>query len=182
MKISRTRTLVECALMAAMAVILTLIPVFRMPWGGSVTLFSMVPLVIASMRHGVKWGLLTGAVFGVIDCILGFQNVLYAATLLTQAGVIFLDYAAAYTVMGLACVFASFVPNKAAGVAVGAAVTGLLRYFCHFISGILIWGSYAPEGTPVWIYSLTYNGSYMIPEIVITVVGAVVIMRVLDRN
>jgi len=125
---------------------------------------------------------MTGAVYGAIQCITGFKNVLYATTFLAQAGVVVLDYVVAYAVMGLAFAVASFIPNRTAGVAAGAALTGLLRYFCHFVSGILIWSGYAPEGTHVWIYSLTYNGGYMIPEIIITVIGTSVVMRILDSR
>ena len=51
------------------------------------------------------------------------------------------------------------------------------RFLCSFASGILIWGEYAPEGQPVWLYSLTYNGGYMLPELIITVAAAVLLAR-----
>ena len=52
--------------------------------------------------------------------------------------------------------------------AVGAAVCGVLRFVCSFLSGVLLWGSYASEGQPVWLYSLTYNGGYMIPNAILS--------------
>lgn len=177
-----TRTLVECALMIAMATLLGYIPIFEMPMGGSVTLCSMAPLVVVSMRHGVKWGLFTGTVHGVLQMILGFKNVLYCTTALTMAGCILLDYILAFAAMGLSCVFAGRLKNRSAGVAAGAVATGLIRYLCSFLSGILIWGGYAPEDMPVWLYSLGYNGSYMIPEIIITAVAAVLVMRLADKR
>jgi len=141
----------------------------------------MVPLVIATMRHGTKWGLLTCGIYGIIQCITGFHNVLYAKTLLTQAGVVVLDYFVAYLVIGLVFVIAKTIPHDIAAVAIGTIIVGLLRYLCHFVSGVLIWGEWAPAGTQIWIYSLTYNGSYMLPEIAITAIGAVLVMKILEK-
>ncbi|MDL2232675.1 energy-coupled thiamine transporter ThiT [Ruminococcaceae bacterium OttesenSCG-928-L11] len=182
MKQSRTRILVECALMIAMATVLKYIKVFSMPLGGSVTLCAMAPLVIASLRHGVKWGMFTGVVHGLIQMIMGFDNVLYCTTIPAMVGCVLLDYLLAYTAMGTSAFFAGLVKNRSGGVALGTAVAGLLRYFCSFLSGILIWGGYAPEGMPVWWYSLTYNGSYMLPEIAITAVAVVAIMKIVDKR
>lgn len=182
MKTNKTRILVECALMIAIATVLGYIPLFELPQGGSITLCSMVPLVIASMRHGARWGVLTGGVHGLIQMMLGIKNVTYCTTLWTMAGCILLDYILAFAVLGLTCMFAARFKNRSAGIAVGTVTTGLLRLFCSFLSGILIWGAYAPEGTPVWLYSLGYNSSYMIPEIVLTAVAAVAIMRIVDKR
>ena len=66
--------------------------------------------------------------------------------------------------------------------AAGVTVAGLLRYLCSFLSGIIIWKEYAPETMPVWLYSLGYNGSYMIPEIILTAIAAVLVMQVMDRQ
>jgi thiamine transporter len=72
--------------------------------------------------------------------------------------------------------------SRSASIAFGAAVAVFLRFLCSFASGILIWGGYAPEGTPVWLYSLVYNGSYMLPELVITSIVTVALVKVLDRT
>lgn len=179
---NKTRILTECGILVALSVLLSYIPLFEMPMGGSITLCSMAPLLMVSYRHGARWGVLTGAVHGLISMILGFKNVLYCTTILAMAGCILLDYIIAYAMMGTACIFAAGFKNRAAGVAVGTVVTGALRYFCSFVSGILIWGGYAPEGTPVWLYSLEYNGSYMIPEIIITAVVMVIIVRLFEKK
>jgi thiamine transporter len=182
MKKDKTRTLVECALMIAMATVLSYIPLFSMPWGGSITLCSMAPLVIVSFRHGVKWGVGTGFVHGFIQMMLELQNVMYAQTFLAMAGVVLIDYLLAFAGLGLACVFAKGVANRTAGYAAGTAVACALRLFCSFLSGILIWSAYAPEGTPVWIYSLIYNASYMIPETILTIIAVAAVMRILDKR
>lgn len=172
---SKTRTLVEGALMIALATVLSYLKLLDMPQGGSITL-EMLPLILMGLRNGAKWGCFTGFVHGLLQMLIGFSNVLYCTTLGAQIGCILLDYLVAFTVLGLAPVFAKLFSNKLAGVAVGTAIVGLLRYLCSFLSGVLIWGGYAPEGQPVWLYSLGYNGSYMIPDIIIAVV-VLVLMR-----
>lgn len=179
---TKTRTLIECALMVALSTLLGYIPLFEMPMGGAITLCSMAPLAVASYRHGIKWGLGTAGVHGLLQMMLGFKNVLYATTLIAMIGCVLLDYIIAFGAMGLACVFAKPFANKSAGYAVGVVATGLLRLACSFLSGILIWGGYAPEDMPVWLYSLQYNASYMLPEILITAIATVAVMKVLDKR
>lgn len=182
MRSSKTRILVECAMMIAMSTALGYVPIFEMPFGGSITLCSMVPLVIVSFRHGAKWGVLTGSVHGLIQMMLGIKNVMYCTTIWAMAGCILLDYILAFAVMGAACVFAKGIPNRYAGVAAGTVAVGFMRFLCSFLSGILIWGGYAPEGTPVWLYSLQYNGSFMLPETMLTAIAAVAIMKLADKR
>jgi thiamine transporter len=102
--------------------------------------------------------------------ILGFSNVMYCATLLSQIGCIVLDYLLAFTVLGLAPVFAKFFKNAKIGYVVGAIICGLLRFLCSFLSGWLLWGSYAPEGMSAVWYSFVYNAAYMVPDIIILAV------------
>jgi hypothetical protein len=71
-------------------------------------------------------------------------------------------------------------PKPSVSLALGGAVVSVIRYLCHVVSGATIWGGYAPEGTPVLQYSLTYNATYMLPELIITVIGALLISLVLD--
>ncbi len=180
MKRRTTWILVECAMMLAMATVLSLLPPIKMPQGGSVTYASMMPLVLVSYRHGIKWGVGTAFAHSLLQMALGF----YAPpvqTLLAFAGVVLLDYVLAFTVLGTAAFFGKPINSRVASVAVGASVVVFLRFICSFVSGIIIWGSFAPEGTPVWIYSLLYNGSYMLPELIITAVVSMILVPVLDR-
>ena len=119
---------------------------------------------------------------GLIQMMLGFKNVMYCASLGAMLLCVLLDYLLAYAAMGLACVFGAPLKQRSASVAAGTILAGLLRYFCSFLSGIIIWREYAPDTMPVWFYSLTYNGSYMIPEIILTAVAAVLVMRVVDKQ
>ena len=169
--------LVEGALMITMAYVLSYIKLFDMPMGGSITL-EMIPLIIMGLRHGVKWGVFTATVHGVIQMILGFSNVMYCATILSMIGCIFLDYIFAFMVLGLAGLFQSHFKNKLVGAGVATAICGTLRFLCSFLSGYLLWGSYAPEGMNVALYSLVYNGSYMLPNIVISVIVIVGLEKV----
>lgn len=182
MKKKTTQTLVECAMMIAMAVVLSFIKIYEFPQGGSVTLASMAPIVLISYRHGIKWGVLAALIYSLLQMILppGFYPP-PAKTFIAFAAVVLLDYVIAFTVLGTAALFGKPFKNKVLAGAVGAAAVTVLRLVCHFLSGILVWDSYAPEGTPVWLYSLGYNGTYMLWEIIITAVAAAVLIPVLDR-
>lgn len=172
---SKTRVLVECALMIAIGTVLANIKIYTLPNGGSVTLFSMLPFVLVSFRHGVKWGLFTGFVNSLLQMLLGFWAP-PSPTFWAFAGMILLDYVIAFTALGLACVFAKPFSNRTVGVGVGTAAVCIIRFLCSFLSGVLIWGNLS-EGLPAWTYSLGYNASYMLPETILTTVAAVLLAK-----
>ena len=89
---------------------------------------------------------------------------------------ILLDYVLAFTLLGLAGAIAKPFKNRLVGVAVGTAAVCGIRFLCSFLSGVLIWGNLS-DGLPAWTYSLTYNGSYMLPETILTTVAAVLIYK-----
>lgn len=157
--------------MIALSIILSMITIFHMPQGGGVTAFSFVPIMIMSYRYGIKWGMFTGLVYGVVDCVLGLQNVMYCPTLISQIACIFLDYLIPKTLLGCTAAIAKQFKNEGTGVVVSSAIICFFVFLSSFLSGILLWAGYAPEGTPVWIYSLLYNGSYMLPESLLTIAG-----------
>ena len=173
---SKTRILVECALMIAVGTVLSNIRLFSMPNGGSVTLLSMLPFVLVSFRHGVKWGVFTGFVNGCLQMLMGFYPP-PASTVLYFAGEVLLDYLLAFMALGLAELFARPFKNRMVGVAIGTFMAGFLRFLCSFLSGVLVWGNLT-DGLSAWTYSLVYNGSYMLPETLLTVVAAVLLCRV----
>ena len=178
---SRTRTLVECALMIAVGTVLAQIKIFEMPFGGSVTLVSMLPFILVSFRHGVKWGLATRFVNRLLQMLLGFYAP-PAGTVAAFVGVVLLDYVLAFTLLGLAGVIAKPFKNHLLGVAAGTAAVCVIRFLCSFLSGALLWGSYQESyewarGMSVWLYSFIYNGSYMLPELLITTVCAVILCK-----
>ena len=180
-KQQKVRRLVESALMVALSVVLSALPVFKLPFGGSVTLFSQVPIILIGFRYGMLWGMETGLVFGVIQMMFGFNNFSYVSGIAAYLILIFADYIVAFSCLGLGGMFKKVIKNQTLAIALGAAVVSLIRYLCHFISGATIWKGYA-GAMPVWTYSLEYNGSYMLPELVISVVGVVVLSLIFDLS
>ena len=120
---SKTRILVECALMIAVGTVLSNIRIFTMPNGGSITLLSMLPFVLVSFRHGIKWGLFTGFVNSLLQMLLGFWAP-PVPTFLYFLGEVLLDYVLAFMALGLADLFARPFSNRAVGIAVGTFLAG----------------------------------------------------------
>jgi len=186
MKQTLTRKLTESALLIAIATVLSMIK-FDLPFGGGVTVVSMLPLVLISHRWGWKWGVLTAFVYSLIQLMLGLDNVGYATSFVMALGVIFLDYVIAYTVIGFSGAFDQPLGKTRKSVAVGIAVTFVLRFCCHLITGAWIWGEWMPETfmnmtmTGPWLYSFLYNGWYMLAELVLTEIVAMLLYQPLGR-
>ena len=177
---SGIRTLVECALMVALAIVLDLIPMPKWPNGGSLSI-AAVPIIFISYRHGLLWGLSSGLVYSVVQMITGFYPP-PAGTFLGYVGVVLLDYVLAFTAFGLADLFAKpFGRHRLVGYGVGAICVNLLRFLCSFLSGWIIWGVYAPEGQAPWLYSLLYNGTYMLPNTVLCVLVVALLAKPLGK-
>ncbi len=177
--ITKTRAMVECALMVALGTILAQIKIIDMPYGGSVTLFSMLPFVLVSFRHGFKWGILAGFANSLLQMLLGGLYAPPSGTIIAFIGMILLDYVLAFAVLGLAGYFAHFFKNKLIGVCFGTAIVCFLRFICSFLSGTIIWSSFtnAVELSDAAVYSLIYNGSYMLPELILTTIAALAIYK-----
>lgn len=182
MKRSGMLPYIEGALVIAMSVILGLIRVYRLPWGGAVTLLSMLPISLYSIKHGVKKGIEISFIFALFQFIQGISDGLFAwgLTPVMLISCIFIDYILAYTVIGLAGIFRS---KGAVGWISGTVIALLLRFICHFISGAFIfkslgklWDGFSTDNT--YLYSLVYNGAYMLPEIIFTSIGAFAIYRI----
>ena len=181
-----TRRLVESAVMIAIGTVLSMFP-FTAPWayGGGITICSMLPLVIIAHRYGTKWGLFTAFVYSVLQLILGVSNVQFAAgySFVLAVGVLLLDYILAFTVIGLSACFNGVIKNHLVSIVVGIVFTFALRFVCHFLSGWIIWGVITPNemGLVAPLYSLIYNGGYMLPETIITALVAVLTYKPLKR-
>ena len=185
---SKTRIMTEGAMMIALSTVLSMVKVFTMPYGGSVTLLSMLPLILMSFRHGTKWGLGIAFVHSLLQILLDVSSVAAAGSLGAQIGCVLLDYVLAFTALGLADAFAKpFSNNKLIAVAVATFGVCFLRFLCSFFSGWLLWGSYKDyydwaKDLPVWLYSLIYNGSYMLPETIVTIVGAILLVKAMPKQ
>ena len=197
-KVSPTRIMVECAILIGIATVLSIFPKFSGIWanGGSVTVCSMLPIVLAGYRHGPKWGLAAGLAFSLLQMLGGIY--LPAGNFLAAVGGLLLDYILPFTLIGLAGIFrGKFKNNVAAELAVGTVFVMLLRYICHVLSGVVLWGSmlYVTSffesvgawgagimnslsgNTLIWVYSIIYNGGFMLPELIITTVGALLVSK-----
>lgn len=176
----RTRKLVEASLLVALATVLSVLKIAELPYGGSITLASMFPILLLSYRHGVRWGLGGGLVYGVLQQLLGLNNLSYFTTWQSILAIIFLDYIIAFAVVGLGGIFRRSVQRQNLSLGTGAFVVCVLRYACHVISGATVWaGLSIPDGAAL-AYSLIYNATYMIPETVVLVAVAYYLGSLLD--
>ena len=177
---STLRKLVECAILMAMAVILNFLKINSF-WalGGSITIVSMLPILLAGYRHGIKWGVMTGVGYAVLQILLDIAQISsWGLTPIIFIGTIALDYLLAYGGLSFAGLFC----GKKNGLWLSSLVCLTWRYAMHFLSGIILFAEYDQVGfTPV-TWSLAYNGSYMIPEIILTTAVAFLISRIPSVN
>lgn len=195
------------AIATAISVICEYIPFLNLPFGGTITLASTLPVIAISYMYGLKWGFSSAFVYSLIQIVVGTKTV---AALFTPAddgtvafgvaiGVIVIDYILAFTCLGLGGIFAKRMSKKSALV-LGAVTALICTYFFHFLSGALYYGAWAEwfftdtvladlsiskyimqnfTGAGLAsIYSLVYNGCYMIPEIIITAIIAIPISAI----
>ena len=185
----KTLTLCECAVLVALSFVLSLVKI-PLPFGGSVTLCSMVPLVIAAQRNGAGWGFFSAGVFSVIKLLLGLENFSYVSGAVSFVCVLLFDYLLAYTAVGISGFFrpteSDTKSSLCARAGLGAFVGMVFRYACHVVSGAAVWYDLtkaweADDATNMvfrygkWMYSLVYNGIYMLPETVITVAAVIAV-------
>lgn len=149
-----TKIMLNVSMAVAIATVLKMFRIMKMPMGGSVTLGSMIPIIFIAYIYGTKVGCLAGVIFGVIDLILG-PYVVHPVQLI-------LDYVLAFGVLGFAGYFKE-------NIFVGGLVAIGLRFICHVLSGVVFFAS-AAEGQNVWVYSILYNGTYLLPEAIIAMI------------
>lgn len=158
-----TRMIVHIGLMLALTVILHHIRLYHMPQGGSITLGAMIPILLIAFRYGPVGGYLAGFVYGLI-------NLIQDPYILHPVQVLF-DYPLPYMALGLAGYFKD-------RIFIGAIVATGGRFLCHFISGAVFFASYAPAGMSPYWYSMVFNATYLVPELII----CLVVLRVLPVN
>ncbi|MGN1234789.1 MAG: energy-coupled thiamine transporter ThiT [Christensenellaceae bacterium] len=164
------RAIAYAGVCVALSFALSFIRLVKMPQGGSITIASLLPLMLYAYMFGTKKGVFAGVAYGILQA---FQDcyILHPAQFL-------LDYPLAFACIGLAGIFAQSKALKLPQLrfACGAVVAGLGRFVMHFLSGIFAFGMWAPEGTPVWLYSLTYQAAYVLPDIAIAIVVGVLLL------
>ena len=212
-KVSKTRRLTESAMLLALAIVLEVaakmfIP--ELPFGGQITLASMLPVVVISYRHGVKWGLVAAFGYALIEMLIGMKTVsaaflpgyFGAGTMVLSATLMcLLDYVVAFTVLGIGGCLRKRIQKPGVSLMCGSIIALSCRYLAHFLSGYILFGGYAEwfftqESFPAWgsaiveslspallsvVYSLVYNGMYMIPEILITATAALLLGKVIAK-
>ena len=204
----RTQALTVSAIMIAFSVsisaICAVMPFLNLPFGGGFTIASMLPIILVAYMYGTKWGILTAFTYSILQMLLGF-NTVSAFFLPGDSQMIWwraiivclVDYVIAYTVLGLGGIFRKkYTPTKA--IVLGSIFAISLRYIAHVISGAIFFGAWAEwfftqEGFYAWgqkileafsgdalaiVYSIIYNGTYMIPEIIITAIVACFVTRI----
>ena len=165
---TRVRMLTEGAVMIAVAEVLSFLPLYKMPWGGSVDL-AMLPIILFCVRWGLGPGLVASFAHALLQTLfeggiaIGWQSIVG-------------DFLVAYTVLGFAGLFkGKFVP--------ATVVACVLRFLVHYVVGATIWAEYMPETffsmtmTTPWIYSALYNAAYMLPDMVVILVIGVILMK-----
>ena len=205
-----TKRLTESAMLIAVAVVLELVSkmfIPGLPFGGQFTLASMLPVVLISYRHGMKWGFCASFAYALIEMAIGTKNVAAAfqpdyfgeGVMIGNALIMcFFDYVAAFTVLGVGGCFRNRVQNRGLALMGGSLVALGARYLAHVTSGYILFSGWAEwfftqEGFPAWgaslvasvnsgvlglLYSVVYNGLNMIPEIIITAVTALLLARI----
>ncbi len=179
----------------------------ELAFGGQITIVSMLPVVLVAWKYGLGKGLITGFVYSLVQMVMGISTISkmilpssdeYLGSLLNIALMFIFDYILAYTVLGLSAMYKKVIKKDAVSLALGAFTVLLLRYICHIISGYILFGAWAEwffsqDGFYAWgetilntfsgnalslVYSIIYNGFYMIPEIIITTIVAVIIGKI----
>ena len=183
-------TAVEAAVMIALSTVLSTLKLVDMPYGGSVTFASMIPVAVIAYRHGLFWGLGTAGVYAVVQQLLGLENFSYlpVPTPIAIIALIVFDYLIAFLAIGLAGIFRGKLRKEGRAVSVsaglefmlGALLVSVIRYLCHTVAGATVWaGLPIPDGAAL-LYSVGYNATYMIPETVINCFVAFYLASALD--
>ena len=172
--------LVESGLMLAMATVLSLVKVLDLPYGGSITAFSALPLILVAYRHGLWQGLLTAFAHALIQLMLGTSVFSYGFSIQAVIAIVMLDYLLAFTVLGLGGIFRRKCQSQGTALVLGAVLTGALRYILHTIAGCTVWAGLSIPDSAALIYSLAYNATYMLPETIVTALGAWYLSKAVD--
>ena len=158
------RMLANAALCIALATVLSFVRLYKMPQGGSITLASMLPIFLFAYAYGVGPGMLVGAGYGLVQFL---QDAYFVHPV-----ELILDYPLAFAMLGLAGLASNF--SDKWGIIPGIVLGTFGRFVCAFVSGVIFFGMYAPEGQNVLVYAAVYNGLYLIPEAIICIVLAMV--------
>ncbi len=174
---SNLKKLAVSSIFIALSTILSeLIPSISLPFGGSITILSMVPVCLIGIMFGIKWGVCANLVYGIIQLFFGWGNFSYATSFIAIITIALFDYLIAYGVLGLSGIFIKIIKNRALACVLGVILCCFLRFICHFITGVTVWREIVSTWGAIW-YSITYNATYMLPEIITTPFGVFLLVK-----
>lgn len=178
-KISATVRLTETAVMIALGSVLSLVKLIDLPYGGSVTVAHMVPVLLIAYRYGPKWGVFSGLTYGLLQMLLGMKSLSYATSFWAGLAIVLLDYLAAYLFLAAGSWFRRL-HSQPAAITLGALCACALRYICHVITGATVWAGLSIPSSAALTFSVLYNATYMLPETIVTVAVAFYLGSVLN--
>ena len=169
--------LAASGIMIALATVLSMVTIVKMPLGGSLTPVSMLPICMIAILYGTGWGIGTAFAYALVQLAIDFASAMTWGLTATSLVVCFLfDYILAFTALGLAGLFRK---KGTPGIIGGVILALCVRYLCHIISGGTVFAVWMPEEwSNPWIYAAAYNGAYMHPELVLTTVAAFALTKV----
>ncbi|MDD3413212.1 MAG: energy-coupled thiamine transporter ThiT [Lachnospiraceae bacterium] len=153
-----TKSLVYCSAAMALATVTSFIKFGSLPFGGSITLFSMFFVCFIGYLYGPTIGITTGIAYGLLQLVV--------EPYIFHPLQVILDYPLAFGCLGLS----GFFMSKKHGLAIGYVVAVIGRYLCHVVSGYLFFAEYAPENMNPFVYTLYYNATYLVPELILTLI------------
>ncbi len=165
----RPKLIAEMGVAIALAAVLHMVKLWEMPQGGSITLGTMVPIFIISLRRGPAVGVITGALYGLLE-----GGIISGGKYFYHPVQVILDYPLAFGLLGLA----GFFPKHPA---FGVSVAALARYASHVVSGAVFFAQYAPKGQPIWLYAFGYNATYLGPDFVVAIILTLLVWERVSR-
>lgn len=165
----RTKKIVYGGICISISFVLSYIRILHLPQGGSITLASMFPLVLYSLVFGPVAGMIAGAAYGILQLIQDMWVVNIIQLLL--------DYPLAFGCIGLAGLAPKGIKNLYFRTSLAIIIAFVGRGFMHVVSGAIFFGEYAPEGISPLVYSLGYNGTVVLGELVITLILALILVN-----
>ena len=151
-----TKDLALAAVCVGSSTALSFWRVWKMPYGGSITIASMLPIMLFAYIAGFRKGLIAGLAYA------GLQLVQADANEFVNPAQVFLDFFLGFGAVSLAGVFKGVAALEKCDFLLGITVAGIVRYFFSLISGVVFFYMYAPEGMGIWVYSAAYNSVLLI--------------------
>jgi thiamine transporter len=167
-KSTQTKILVEIIVFASLSGVLYALRPFSLPFGGSITLGSMVPVMWLSLRRGVRVGIIAGALYGMLALFIDV-TLLGASSVIATPVQVVLEYPLAFGVIGLTGLFRN---RSATYAVVGAGFAVFVRFWIHYFVGVFVWSTvYAfPPQYGLWVWPAIYNGSFLLVEYIISAI------------